>query len=263
MTWLIEDEIFQDDEKPLVAALNKLGVPHVISKFGKPYEETLASLGAEPATFHGSLQFGRLIKNTTGHNVRVYCNLPKYECLYYYPRLGTRLINYRYCMLPFGDLIRQRAWIFQTFGRNGQVFLRPSSGYKTFTGKVMKDDEWVDELRNMRTKIDPEQLVVVAPAYPIRREWRMVVVGDNVITGGQYYQDGKSVRNADVPGNVYDFARTVLAGTDYWPDKAWVLDIGEYAETLALGVVEPNSFSCAGLYACDYERVVQAVNAIQ
>ena len=44
------------------------------------------------------------------------------------------------------------------------------------------------------------------------------------------------------------------------PDPAWTLDVCESWPDLA--VVEVNSFSCAGLYACDYEAVVQAINEL-
>ncbi len=262
MKWLLEPEIFQADERPLIAALEDLEVPFVECKFGTPYEDYIKKLGTKPAVFHGSLQFGKQINETQGHCIRVYCTLPKYECLYYYPRMTEYLLNSSYVMLPFGDLGRRKDYLFDNLAYKGKLFVRPSSGYKTFTGLALDKKSWDEEWKLRQGQNNPEELCVICPGYDIRREWRTVVVGDKVITGGQYAERGKIVRNSDVPTKVYDFAQKVLDTTKYRPDPAWVLDVCE-VETGALCVVEPNSFSCAGLYACDYKKVVEAVNAIQ
>ena len=258
MNWLIEPEVFQTDSRPLIAALKKLGIKYTDVRFGTPYPETLASLGTEPTVYHGSLQFAKLIKNTPNHNVKVYCTLPKYECVYYYPRLGKYLLNSDYVMIPFGDLARRKSWPFKVLGQNS-LFFRPSSGYKTFTGLVLTEDELVKEMPFWKRNVDPEALIIAAPVQAVDKEWRVVIVGKKVITAGQYAENGNSVRNSDVPEKVLAFAQEV-ADSGYNPDPAWTIDVGETAGELK--VVEVGSFSCAGLYACDCEAIITAVNKI-
>lgn len=267
MKWLLEPDIFQEDEQPLIEALTKFGVKYVSVKFGTPYKDYIDKMGSEKAVYHGSLQFGKLIQETPFHSVKVYCTLPKYECLYYYPRIGNYLLNSKYIMLPFGDLARRQDWIFNTLNDsnswhpNRSIFLRPSSGYKTFTGLLLSDTEWDTELKFLKLQINPEELVIVAPAQVVTKEWRTIVVGGLVITAGQYRENGENVRIREVPEKVMHFAQEVVDFSKYMPDEAWTLDVCETGVG-EMKVVEANSFSCAGLYACDYEAVVRAINSV-
>jgi hypothetical protein len=169
-------------------------------------------------------------------------------------------LNSRYTMLPFGDLDRQRGEVVERFGVGGSVFVRPSSGFKTFTGVVVGEEDWSSFIRH--TRADPETLVVVSPPADVKKEWRAVVVNGEIVTAGQYKQDGKDIRCPDVPQEVYSYGRDVVEFVKYRPDPAWTLDICETAGG-DLKVLEVGSFSCAGLYACDCEAVVRAVNFVR
>lgn len=265
MRWLLEPEVFQEDEYPLMEALDNLGVKYTACQFGTPYDKYIKDT-VEPTIFHGSLQFGKQIQQQS-QTIRVYCNLPQYECLYYYPRLGKYLLNDDYVMLPLGDLERQKSMLFSMFGYhspgvvyNKALFIRPSSGYKTFTGTLIKEDNWRFNVYPYKA-LNPEALVVVSSQKEIFAEWRVVVIDKQAVTAGQYSEKGKIVRISNVPERVMKYAQLVLNHTDYEPDRAWVLDICESSRG-ELWVVEPNSFSCAGLYACDYEAIVKTMETL-
>lgn len=257
--WLLEPEMFQEDEKPLLNALVTLEVPYVACKFGIPYETYLDNFTEEErGVFHGSLQFGKLIQKKS-KNISVYCTLQKYECLYYYPRFGSQLLNNNYVMLPIGDLDRRFQWLNNRLSINGKVFIRPNSGSKTFTGVVVGVNDMANFVRYSKT--EPEDLIVVATPAEIKKEWRLVVVNNKIITGGQYKEDGEIVRKKDVPNDVMSYGEHTLENVKYNPDPAWTFDICETTDG-NLSVLETNSFSCAGFYACDCEAVVKAVNVI-
>ena len=40
-------------------------------------------------------------------------------------------------MLPYGELKRKKDYLFKLFGDNDFIFVRPDSGFKTFTGDVV------------------------------------------------------------------------------------------------------------------------------
>lgn len=84
MKWLLEPDVFQTDLKPFIAKLESLGIEHTVCQFGKSYEEQLEPL-TDDHVFVGSMQFAKVI-----HSKRkwsgLYWNLPKFDCLYYYPR---------------------------------------------------------------------------------------------------------------------------------------------------------------------------------
>lgn len=259
--WLIEPEVFQQDTEELVQSLEKLGVEHQICSFGRPYEEFIKVFKDEDCVvFYGSLQFAKIIKREAKWIPGVYCNLPKFECLYYYPRFGQHLLNSEYLMLPLGELKRHEKWIFDNVIANDKVFIRPSSGSKSFTGKVVKNSEWDKVLRELKFHNDPETLVIVASPANITHEWRIVVADNKVITASLYKENDKMVRSNKVPIEVLNYAQGVLDSVKYNPDFVWTLDICKAEDNFK--VLEVGSFSCAGLYACDPELIINAVNHV-
>lgn len=257
--WLIDPEVFEKDAEPLLASLKKLGIEHTVCKFGTQYETYVDKFANEecPVMFYGCLQFGKFIKKNT-NKITVYCNLPRFECLYYYPLFRQYLLNANYIMLPFGELARRKDWIFEHLGE--VVFLRPSSGYKIFPGITVDKSSIEREIKHYSTHVNPHELVVIAPFVEIKNEWRIVVVNNKVITGGQYKKNGAIVRIKEVPDNIMNYANAIVANVKYTPDPAWTLDVCEINNG-KLNVLEVGSFSCAGLYACDTDAIVQAINS--
>jgi hypothetical protein len=110
------------------------------------------------------------------------------------------------------------------------------------------------------TRYDPAALVVIAAPQQIDREWRLVVVGEQVVAGSQYAIRGERAMAADCPAEVRGFAETMLAEVRWRPDPAFMLDVCESAGRLWL--VELNSFSGSWLYLCDLPAVVAAASAL-
>lgn len=259
MKWLVEPEVFKEDGQRFVDTLKKLKVDHTVVEFGKPYDSYFVKCGSD-YILHGSLQFAKAAKQLQPR-FKVFCTLPKYECTYYYPRFGNYLFNSNYIMLPFGDLLRRKDYLFNTF-YNSCLFIRPSSGNKDFTGLVLTKDAWDHEMKVLRLSMDPESLVVIAPPQEISREWRLVVVNNKVVASSLYKENEKITRSAGAPEKVLEYAETVLANVNYKPDPAWVLDVAEADDTKALAVLEVGSFSCCGFYHCDGEAIVKAIEEL-
>lgn len=265
-TWLIEAEVFPNECGRLIAELARQEVPYVVANYGKSYEEYIKDFPDDACmVFYGSLQFASVLRRQTNWS-GVYCNLPKFECLYYYPRFGQYLLNSNYAMLPFGELDRRRDWLFQNIGNDKQLFIRPSSGYKTFTGKVTNAENWDKDLRLFGFyDINPEELVVAATPSPIKQEWR-VVVSDKVISGSRYFVNDPQYWDRDnsvetLPDFIVQYAKEILTNVKYQPDPCWTIDICQL-ESGELKVVEVGSFSCAGMYASDPEPIVSELNRI-
>jgi len=264
-TWLIEADVFPNECGRLIAELARQEVPYVVCKVGK-YEEYIKDFPDDACmVFYGSLQFASILRRQTNWS-GIYCNLPKFECLYYYPRFGQYLLNSNYAMLPFGELDRRKDWLFQNIGSDNQLFVRPSSGYKTFTGKVTNAENWEKDLRLFGFyDINPEELVVAATPSAIKQEWR-VVVSDKVISGSRYFVNDPQYWDTDhsvetLPDFVLQYVNEILATIKYQPDPCWTIDICQL-ESNELKVVEVGSFSCAGMYASDPEPIVAELNLI-
>ena len=264
-TWLIEAEVYPNECEQLIQELERQNIKYVVCKFGKVYEDYLKDFNNDACVvFHGSLQFGSLIRQKTNWT-GLYCNLPQFQCSYYYPRIGEHLLNYNCMMIPFGCLNRRKESLFGYMGKEDKIFVRPSSGFKTFTGKVATKETWKKDFKLFEFYgIDPEELVVVAPPSEIKREWRAVVADNRIIAGSEYYTDeawNKDLPVENLPAEVLQYAQEVVTSSNYQPDPVWTIDI---CETKAgdLKVVEVGSFSCAGLYASDPEPIVKEVNRI-
>lgn len=260
--WLLEPEVFGDDAQPIIDTLKRMGVEHQVWPFGHMYQDFKNKFSDDCVVFYGSFQFASLIKRQMAWIPGVYCNLPKFDCLYYYPRLEKYLLNGDYIMMPLGAVgSPSKCRFLDQFTSHDKFFMRPSNGNKTFTGKVMSRFELDKELRKMALLADPETLVVISKPASIKREWRTVVAENKVITASMYKEGDEMTRSSNVPAEVFKYAQDVLDSVKYKPDFMWTLDICE-TEDDKLHVLEVGSFSCAGLYECNPEIIVNTVNQV-
>ena len=176
---------------------------------------------------------------------------PRLHHLFAY--FGKFLLNQHYTILPGVEAIRQRDWLFGVFGRDGEVFARPTCCQKVFTGRCMDADAFAAGLSP--TRYDPATLVVVAAPRVIGREWRLVVAGDRVVAGSRYAVDGQKAVAPGCPAEVTTFVEGMLGEIRWRPDPIFMVDVAEADGRLWL--VELNGFSCSWLYACDLAAVVE------
>lgn len=258
--WLVETEVFDNEAAGLIDALESLGVPYKAYRFGVAYEDYLSRLDPNGKTLvYGSLQLIRLARKQPG--AVVYCDLPKYECQYYYPFFQDQLVNSRYVMVPMGDLIRQVGW-FSDIMESDHLFIKPV-GFKDFTGKVFDKNSIGAEIASWPAMYrgNFESLVVVSKPRRIGREWRLVVVNGDVLVSSEY----KPARTGEAPREILEYATEVIRESKYEPQPVWVLDICEVEEgdEMVPKVLEVGPFSCCGLYGVDYEKLVRALKGLQ
>lgn len=256
MKWIIEQTPHFDDLEPLVDEIKKQG--HHI-EFVKMFSDLPdISNDREPILFYGSLNMEQEVQKTTYWIPGSFCNLPAFNCTYYYPRFGKYLLNEYYAMFPFGELNRRKDFLYDAFGQDECIFIRPNTGNKVFTGQIVEFDRWDRDMENLgRGTISPEVLVIVARPRNIIKEWRMVIVDNQIIAASQYKPNKSFGANI----KALKFAREVLDNINYSPDRAWCLDIAQ-TKVGNFGVIEVNSFSSSGLYKCDVECIVQEVSRV-
>jgi len=278
--WLLELDLFTDTELNLIDAIKRSGrevqtlkyVPFddkLISNIENKYDE------GDCVVFYGSLNLGKkLLKSSFIPGV--YLDMQKFECLNYYPVFGDELLHKNYLMMPFGDIMRRKSELFELFGED--LFIRPSSGFKNFTGTVLNkyNFDYGIELASFYD-IEPNLLCVISNAKQIVKEWRFVIVNNEAISGSLYrdwtsgpeilepdattrdlvLRNSKSVLEYCNDEKAFEYANKVAKL--YSPNDAWTIDVtltseGEYK------VIEIGSFSCAGLYANDLDKVVEKVS---
>lgn len=258
LTWLIEADVYGNEAEPLLNEIRRQGmaaevVPHqAIKKGAKPVvtgvvlEPTACVLG------YGTYPFARQIQIHHQWRPGAWCNHESLDCTRYFGHFGGYLLNRDCEILPGVEAIRKRDVLFTKFGRDDTLFVRPAGCHKVLVGRCV--DRSTFETTLAPTRYDPETLVVIASPRIVDREWRLVVIGDEVIAGSQYAVEGHRDISPDCPAEVFEFARTMLAEIRWRPDPIFMLDVGESEGRLWL--IELNGFSCSWLYRCHLPTVV-------
>jgi hypothetical protein len=260
--WLIESGVYGDEAIPLQEEIRRQGMTVACLPYPalKKRAEVMVEgrpLGPSDCVIgHGTYPFARQIQLHHPWAPGAWCHLHNLDCATYYAHFGEFLLNRNYAIMPGVEAIRQRDWLFATFGVKDEVFARPTGCHKLFVGRRIASDDFARALAP--TRYDPETLAVIASPRPIGREWRLVVVGDRVIAGSQYAVLGERAIDASCPANVRSFAAEMLAAVRWRPDPVFLLDVGESGGRLWL--VELSSFSTSWLYRCDPEAVVAEVS---
>lgn len=140
-----------------------------------------------------------------------------------------------------------------------EIFCRPDSGFKSFAGQVVRygtideDLKTIDELSGVMD----ETMILVAKCQEIKGEFRFVVADGKIVAGSEYRWDGRLDIRRDWTPECEDLARKV-AEHPWQVDIAYTCDIALLEDTVR--VIELNGFSCAGMYACDMNKVAKAVS---
>lgn len=178
------------------------------------------------------------------------------------PKLGPHMLNHDYFILPYGtlmDRIRHGGKYPLPLDYDGRLFIRPNSVTKTFAGRVFEFGALSDHPDSLSQyePVSDNELCVVAAAKDIEAEFRHVIVNRKVVASSQYRRNNVLDIRTDVNDQCLALAEKVTQ-VEWQPDYVYVVDTA-----LSNGrpyIVEFNTFSCAGLYACDTRKVVEAVS---
>ncbi len=257
-TWLIEAGVYGDEVTPLLNEIRRQDIAAALL----PHQALRHTSALPPPDAcvlgYGTYPFAQQILLHHAWVPGAWCNAAQLDCATYYPHFGRYLLNQHYMILPGVEAIRQCDRLFTDFGKGGQVFARPTSCHKLFVGRCIDRESFAAALAP--TRYDPAAQVVVASPQPIEREWRLVVIGERVVSGSQYALRGAKAVAPEFPAEVRHFAAAMLAEVPWRPDPAFMLDVCESAGRLWL--VELNSFSGSWLYRCDLAVVVSAASEI-
>jgi len=275
--WLIEDFNRDEHVKLLIEAIKRHDMEHQLIE--EPFEsgsKCYPNSSKECVIFYGSLNLGRQLRREKRWIPGVYCDLEQFKCTTYYAYWGKFLFNQDYAFIPVKELGRRKDWIYKQFGKNDRVFIRPNTGFKTFTGAVVKQENFDKDYEWMVKYSDDTSLAVISTPKNIIRESRFVVADKKVITGCFYKWDGSKLSNENIPEPNKEWKYAQQIADECWePERMYVIDICEdkghyhplrrYIPENICGkfhLLEVNSFSCSGLYACDSDVIVKEASRI-
>lgn len=170
---------------------------------------------------------------------------------------GSHLLNHDSLMAPLEDI--DPPW--------AEFFIRPVEDTKSFAGTIMKRDEFLDWRgrvcagKNAFVTLNGPDAVMVAPWKPILAEYRLYVMDGVIVTGSRYRLGSRIFYTTDLDPAMISFAKERIA--EYCPSRAMCLDIAQIASDDVRDrykVIETNSISSAGFYACDMQIFVNSIN---
>jgi hypothetical protein len=202
--------------------------------------------------FLGTYPLMRQIQLHTRWKPGGWCEAPRFDCARYYPEFGSFVLNHDGSMMSIDAALADSDSLFRRYECRGRVFIRPLGLEKTFTGRCVDSLAFDSALQSARYA---RCGVLVALPRTVDLEWRLVVSPRGVVAASRYRTSGELEVREGCPEEVRSFTEKVLASTNYRPDPIFMLDVCESEGSLH--VLELNSFSCSGLYACDPVAVVE------
>jgi len=218
--------------------------------------EDLPAWEGECVVAYGSVQMVRAVAKARAGSWQPgsFCRPERLSYSAWSPWLGDLMLNDDFVILPYGEFKRRGvdAW-------GGAAFVRPDAVTKSFTGLVIKKDDFAHELNSLErlSHVQPEEMVVVARPKSILGEFRFVIADGDVVTGSAYSWERKLDVRSDVHPGCEELAAEV-AGRPWQADRVYTCDVALSDEGPRL--LELNAFSCSGLYACDTSLVAKAVS---
>ena len=266
--WLIDGDMFPHYRDDLISAIESQGHTCKLDNPPTPpfrwedvdcsYRQTFPAEHCVVA--HGDIGLIAKIYREKRWRPGAFATLENYFCSSYVNYFGNYWLNRDYTMLPFGELKRQKEFLFDTFGNEGKIFVRPDSPLKLLTGQVASFKTYEADLDYMGFYEFPIQsFVLVSTPKSIVREWRFVVAENEVVAGCLYSENG----NFDAKPTIDENAKSLaikIANSAYSPDPVWIVDICETSDG-EFHLLEVGGFSFADLYACNKSDVVRTVSA--
>lgn len=267
--WLIDASVFDAYHAEFVAACRRNGCDVVsVNRPSPPYrwdDTESAYRQAFPAgscvVTHADIDLVNRVVADRRWIPGAFATVRHFFCSHYFPHLSEFLLNRDHLLLPFSELEARAAELFERFGHDGKIFVRPDSPLKLFTGLIVSKQTLREDLEFMAFYEFPrDSALVVSSPKAIAREWRFVVADHEVVAASLYMERANLVSRAGAPAEARSLAETIAA-SPFEPDPVWVLDVCETTDG-EFRLLEVGGFSFASWYACDKDAIIQAASRV-
>jgi hypothetical protein len=262
VSWFIESFERDNSFEELAAEVRRQGMECRVVEYLPTGERHGAEFGGfagdECVLFQGSIDMAIKIQRMEPWLPGPFVTWHNYLCSTYYCHYGKWLLNGQYTMMPFVEFWRRKQEFIDA--NDGNFFLRPNGGTKSFTGFAWASYS-PNMMRFLESETPPEELVLLSRIHTIHREWRLICTKDKVLTGSRYKTWGRPDYNPEVPPEAVTLAETILKESDWIPDPIFVMDICDKPPG-TYHLLEIGAFSVAGLYKCDMKPIVEVASQL-
>lgn len=265
MKWLIENFTDSEDYNDLIKAVQDQG--HDCYVIGRRNNFDFNPSGYNEndcVLFQGSIQMTRHIRTRLpkGCFPVAFCTEENFLCTKYFPFVKQFLFNDRHVILTVKELKERMFDIYREFGKEALIYIRPDRGDKPFTGQLLDLQDFERFWKNnVVCNAADDDLVIVSTPKTVNGEWRFVCSDkQEIIACSTYQYQGQRTLIPTAPIGATELVKEILK-VGYYPDPVFTIDVCEDADG-KFWLLEYNSFSSAGLYACNKSLIVKGVSEI-
>jgi hypothetical protein len=266
INWIIEDFNSDNGWGRLGEELKKQGMDYeIINSNEYPIKMNIDRFcGKKNVFIQSSFQFAEELRGK--FNPGVILTPDNYKCTKYYKYFGDYLFNNEYIIMTVKETENKIDFLERIIGEKetGRIFIRPDSGLKPFSAMVFinRDPYFRDDWSYVKNNIGEDELLIISSPKTLFSEWRFVVIDGKVVTGSLYKLDYNvefEVATVEKNKELFEFAQKMA--DIYQPDIAFTLDLA-IDDARDIKLLEINSFSCAGLYGCDMEKIINSISTM-
>lgn len=255
VSWVLEANVFAHRcFEEMVAHLRLRGQPHHVVRIIPFSYEVVGEVPIveNPCVVYGSIGVAKLAVNQ-GWFPGSWCS-DELSCTEYARQLKDLYLNRELivCRLSKAE---ERAdglgW--------GNFFIRPNSDGKAFPGGVVSKSyiaDWVNQMRKTGLLEENDVEVVLSPQQETGREWRTVVVGDNITAFSLYRSHQKRWEERSIEPEALVTVQEAVRR--FRPTEVFVVDVCETRH--GMKIIEYNNFNTAGLYDCEVAAVIDSIS---
>lgn len=214
-----------------------------------------------PVVFYGSINMVKAFNKSSQYGrVKPFCwfDFDEMSCRSYYTHWGKHIVQSNYAFYTFGEIKRLKDDIYNKYGKDNRIFVRPDTNDKAFTGEVVhyeRFDSWFELALNWGVGL--LQLCIVSSPEKIDAEYRLVVADGKVIGSSMYRCNGCIDKKEGCPTIVSDFVDEVLNTVPWQPAPIYCMDIAIVNDKPKL--LEIGEINCAGLYKIDLRPIAKSM----
>lgn len=171
-----------------------------------------------------------------------------------YKKLGENFLNHDARVMKLSEV----ASVALATPAENQFFCKPNNDDKAFAGQTFaagQFNDWLDKMRSIGYLDENDFDVVVASDKSLAMEYRVVVVGGEVVDMCIYRQWQRVMPEHVWDDDVYCLVKDCMALFN--PADVYIVDVAQTME--GLKVIEYNTFNSAGWYVLNVATVMDSV----
>lgn len=249
-TWVVQSNLPNSDTLQLLhCACDKIGLPIQAVAVAPRQSSLPVDLPCAPLIVHGATTLVRLAVGDDRFRHGVFYSSDNFCHSAYQREFGLAYLNHDAEIVTWSQA-------FSSLSTRPGLFVKPPDDLKAFTGFVASEMTLRELLEKLsrRPEILPKQ-VVIGARREVDAEWRLFVVGQEIVSGSMYRPSADSY----IPAALLEFASHAIR--EWQPAPVFVLDVGRVDAQWK--IIECNCFNWSRFYNSDVTSIVKAVSDYQ